>query len=252
MSLDWTATPEAADLAAAHQVEVSAEIEFDQFTRDPSATFSSSDLTAKAVVVNVESGVEMVSVSWIEPQATDNIGIASIEANFRPGDNFTWIDSPYEIVYTAYDFSEQQAECRFDVIVQPNLNPLSLDTPFRTVFSRSVTIQSGFPYADDLQVLMDPTAAVLSFDSDFDNTTALEVRFVASNNDVIEVRARDDSQYSQVCLMHDLVIARRYLFLVVLWSFARPLACERRLAFDSHSRFAVCAVNQPLTICSLL
>ncbi|EDQ86538.1 uncharacterized protein MONBRDRAFT_28239, partial [Monosiga brevicollis MX1] len=157
----------------------------------------------EAVVVNVESGVEMVSVSWIEPQATDNIGIASIEANFRPGDNFTWIDSPYEIVYTAYDFSEQQAECRFDVIVQPNLNPLSLDTPFRTVFSRSVTIQSGFPYADDLQVLMDPTAAVLSFDSDFDNTTALEVRFAASNNDVIEVRARDDSQYSQFVVSLD-------------------------------------------------
>ncbi|EDQ86451.1 uncharacterized protein MONBRDRAFT_38456 [Monosiga brevicollis MX1] len=151
----------------------------------------------EAITVSIPSEQELVAVQWIEPQASDNIGILRTESNFKPGDNFSWVSSPYQIVYTAYDLSEQKAECLFDVIVQPELSPLPIEAGFRVAFDRTVTISEAFPYGDDEQVLLNEADPALTFDTDFNGTNALELRILPANDDIIEVRQRNDSQFAQ-------------------------------------------------------
>jgi hypothetical protein len=59
-----------------------------------------------------------VSVSWIEPLATDNCGSAglTLTSTHQPGDAFPL--GTTTVVYTATDGAGNSAECRFDVVVE--------------------------------------------------------------------------------------------------------------------------------------
>ena len=74
----------------------------------PNVTFCPS---SKKVVTSKQ----QTPVSWIEPQFTDNIGIAEVTQSHKPGQNFSWGD--YVVTYVAKDESGNTAVCSFDLYV---------------------------------------------------------------------------------------------------------------------------------------
>ncbi|XP_030831233.1 mucin-17 isoform X5 [Strongylocentrotus purpuratus] len=92
-------------------------------------------------------GASTVTVSWIEPTATDNIVLAMFISNFNPGASFSL--GSRTVTYTATDSSGLQAFCSFSVIVSGATSTGDTTPPVLSGCPATITLQvpNGTPSA---------------------------------------------------------------------------------------------------------
>lgn len=96
-----------------------------------------------SVVVSAAPGQDFAVVTWEEPVATDNVGVASVTASRASGSHFklrTPDDADLEVVLTARDRFGNIAECFFTVTVEDHEGPVvQCPDPIVTVLAQGAS-----------------------------------------------------------------------------------------------------------------
>ena len=70
----------------------------------------------QSITQTIRTGMPSVTVSWIEPTATDNSGMTpTVTQSHQPGDSFNI--GTTAVTYTFTDVAGNQATCTFDVVI---------------------------------------------------------------------------------------------------------------------------------------
>ena len=96
------------------------------------------DCPQEPVVAWVGDGELGMQVYWTEPLATDNVAVINSQSTHMPGQYFTLKDSPYTVVYEAWDLY-QSTQCEFEV--QVAFAPTAAELTFTTQVDTPPTVQ---------------------------------------------------------------------------------------------------------------
>jgi hypothetical protein len=139
-----------------------------------------------------------VAVYWPEPIASDNIAVDRIERTAVPGSNFSLLESPHQVTYTAYDSGGRTAVCQFSVVVNYVAAAFVVTAPLRETLVRRETRLDGLPFVQDEHQLLEETAESLSFTADLGLHNAFQIKLFAPGRDVVEVGPYFGGQFGQI------------------------------------------------------
>lgn len=140
---------------------------------------------------------------WPSPIAIDNVGVASIMATHESGDNFSVIESPHRVAYTATDRAGLEAICSFQVTVHiPESAIANIESLVNTsaLGVRLRTTGTTMVYSDVLASDTLPLPGVSDFSIDLNNKAGIRFTIKPLGDDRFALNFRGEAIMSYLSL----------------------------------------------------